>query len=444
MKTIKLELTLTLCAIVALCGCVKDRQNVKSTAESADGSRVIAVSFCPSTKTILDNDGLTPKFQEGDAILVANGKAVAECKVVIENDIAVIHTDLEGELDAVYPASAAENDGCTIYGIRVAPTQTGKFADANICRAKIAANSNSATFSNQTAVLKFYVDATIGVQSITIESQDSIATDSGSILIDFNDKSSILSDIGNGSSNERICYVAAKARTYTDLHFSSKTSTQASTVTKELTKVTLETGKMYNVFLPYYIEVNIGTTEEPNIQKWAYCNIGAFLPEEKGFFFTWGNKDGHWLNGNTDSYVFSSEAYNGTPGSQIPSGESIDPASDNDVAHANWGGNWRMPTFSELGSLFGSSSFTEKGISGEKGYYCFDGKIFLPAACCQEGSEWSESVICQLWSADSDNKGDGASWVGREPDTNISGETEKYYGMPIRPIYDDSALDAQD
>ena len=453
MKTIKFVLAAALFSITVLSGCVKDKANIKTNADSIEGSRVIAVSFGPSTKTILDKDGLTPEFKEGDMILVANGKATEACQVVIENNIAVIHTKLEGNLDAVYPASAAENDGYSIYGIRVSPSQSGRFADANICRATIPANSKSATFLNQTAVLKFYVDATIDVQSITIDSSDSIASDSGSIRID--DKTSILSEIACGKSNERICYVAAKAQTNTDLNFSSVTSTQDNVVRKTLTKVALEAGKMYNVFLPYYIKVNVGTKEEPNIQRWAYCNIGAFLPEERGYFFSWGNTQGYLpviydeYGENVDWILpsgkpgpkggFTNNNYSYTSGAALTS----DLSSENDAAAA-YGDKWRMPTKSEFDNLITGTTWTEVGweeIDGKRGKYFVDkegNRIFLPTT----GEAYNDNLRYpehegHYWSSTcgTDNQAYALNYWSN-PNT---GEKSRYHGCTIRPIYGTAA-----
>lgn len=92
-------------AAALLAGCAKEKVNGQGTADSAvqsEGSRTIAVSFDSqfTTKTTLGGeDGLTPEFQLGDAIKVAlkDGSAAPEdCQITIENNIAVIQTDLEG------------------------------------------------------------------------------------------------------------------------------------------------------------------------------------------------------------------------------------------------------------------------------------------------------------------------------------------------------------
>ena len=80
----------TLAATAAIAACTKevtpDKANTDSASQSAEGSRVIAVSFAPQTKTYLDKDGLQPKFNDGDSVLISNGKAIDTCEVSVDGD----------------------------------------------------------------------------------------------------------------------------------------------------------------------------------------------------------------------------------------------------------------------------------------------------------------------------------------------------------------------
>ncbi len=439
---------LTVCVIMTSCtdSFIGEQENLDM---QVGGTRVITVSFDSQTPTRTTLSGFKPTFKEGDEIMVAtiDGSGTPEiCKVVEGNNKRlVIQTKLQGRLKAVYPAESAKMDGKMIDGVKVKSIQSGKFEDANICMATMNGTDDSfLEFINQTAILKFYIGEDIGVTSIKVTSSESYITDdentTNSITVTATG-TSLYEDMPTSGQPKNICYVAIKEGVSANtLTFTGITSTQGEVNKTIKSTAQLKKGGMYNAFIPYYIKVNAGTEENPIYQKWGYCNIGAFLPEEKGYFFTWGNADGHWLNGNTDSYVFNSDSYSGTSGSQIPEGDKIDPTSDNDAAHANWGDNWRMPTSSELGKLISTSSYTAQGISGKKGYYCFNGKIFLPTASKQSGSNWSEGEDCVFWSSDADNKSNGASWVGRDPDAYTSGEEDKYYGMAIRPIYEEPVV----
>ncbi len=446
----------TIVAAVALAACAKDISVEKKSAPSAvaEGSRTIVVSFAPSTKTALDKDGLTPRFQLGDTIKVAlkDGTAAPEdCHVAIENDIAVIHTNLEGDIVAVYPSSAANVKENFIDGVCVSPKQTGKFADANICRADISAGSNSATFINETAILKFYIDNSIGVKSITIENKEYIADNSTNITVDGADENSILSEITKGTSNERICYVAVLAGTHTALNFTSVTSSQGAPVQKQLNEqTTLATGTMYNVFLPYYIQVGD--------QKWAYCNLGAFLPEEQGLYFAWGETTGHEYNDKTykfeDGHDFNwancpfnngSEDYNSEYFTTLKETVCPDGVLDMkyDAANAILGGNWRIPNWSDFQKLLDNTKTTGKDISdvGYRHLQIAGTDLIFPAT----GHGYGETVT---------NPGiDGSYWT-----SNLSGDeyaltlifsgknygptsinSDRYAGNTIRPIYETPA-----
>lgn len=378
-----------LTAAALLAGCAKEKVNGQAATEpavQAEGSRTIAVSFAPQTKTALRKDGLTPEFQPGDSIMVAMKDGSSQPEVCIVTMDTVITTNLKGDLVAVYPSSAAKLNENTIEGVCVSPKQTGKFADANICTAYISAGSKTANFKNETAILKFYVDKSIGVKSITIENTEYIADNSTSITVDGTDEKSILSEItketSNETSNERICYVAVLAGSHSALQFTSETSTQSAPVQKQLPQATnLAAGTMYNVFLPYYIQVGD--------QKWAYCNLGAFLPEEPGYYFSWGNTEGfirrynettensEWIYPSGESAPaggFTDDNYSKTAGYSI----TVNLTAENDAATVAWHGDWRMPTKSEFETLCSLKPEWKAYRDGTQ-YGQLVGDLFFPA-----------------------------------------------------------------
>lgn len=154
-----------LAATVTLAACTKEitppnfeNDKVKpGSTQVEEGSRIITVSFAPQTRTYLD-EGIQPKFENNDKILVSNGTEKKECSIFVDkNGNASFVTTLTGPLKAVYPAKAAKLKGNDIEGVLVSTVQSGKFADANICMAE---NINTAaTFVNKTAVFKIITDA---------------------------------------------------------------------------------------------------------------------------------------------------------------------------------------------------------------------------------------------------------------------------------------------
>ena len=60
-----------------------------------------------------------------------------------------------------------------------------------------------------------------------------------------------------------------------------------------------------------------------------------------------------------------------------------------DVAVANWGGSWRMPTYDEQGELLSECTWewtTQNGVNGYKVTGPNGNSIFLPAAGYRDGS----------------------------------------------------------
>ena len=147
--------------------------------------------------------------------------------------------------------------------------------------------------------------------------------------------------------------------------------------------------------------------------KWATCNIGASKPEEYGDYFAWGETEpyyepgfaredpqSHWKSSKSGGYYWSSYkycngslrtltkycydssyGYNGYTDSKTV----LDP--EDDAAHVNWGGSWRMPTCAEQDELRTNCTWTWTTINGIKGYKVQSNKsgytdrwIFLPAA----------------------------------------------------------------
>ena len=91
-----------------------------------------------------------------------------------------------------------------------------------------------------------------------------------------------------------------------------------------------------------YEYVNLGL---PSGLKWATCNVGASSPEEYGLYFAWGETTGYTGEQVTSGVrVFDNASY-------TASAISTDLTLEQDAAHVNLGGNWRMPTDDEFHEL---------------------------------------------------------------------------------------------
>ncbi len=115
-----------------------------------------------------------------------------------------------------------------------------------------------------------------------------------------------------------------------------------------------------NIFSPssLYKAIDLGL---PSGILWADRNIGAATPEEAGLYFQWGDIQGYTAEqvGNGEGlkafswadYKFSIDGsssnfskYNASDSKTV-----LDP--EDDAAHVNMGGNWRMPIFDEWKEL---------------------------------------------------------------------------------------------
>ena len=102
----------------------------------------------------------------------------------------------------------------------------------------------------------------------------------------------------------------------------------------------------------------------PSGLKWATCNIGASLPEELGDYYYWGETTLEMVNNTI--YVNTGD---------------IAGNSQYDAARAQWGGNWRMPTFDEFEELVDNCDWcwvNHNGVDGYRIYGKNNSSIFLP------------------------------------------------------------------
>ena len=144
--------------------------------------------------------------------------------------------------------------------------------------------------------------------------------------------------------------------------------------------------------------------------KWATCNVGATKPEEYGGYYAWGETEEKedyrwstykWCNGSeTTMTKYCTNSSYGT----VDNKTTLD--LEDDVAHAKWGGSWRMPTLDELKELMNNCTWqwaTQNGVNGYKVTSKTNGNsIFLPAAgdrygtnlydSGRDGSYWSSSL----------------------------------------------------
>ncbi len=157
----------------------------------------------------------------------------------------------------------------------------------------------------------------------------------------------------------------------------------------------------------------------PSGLKWATMNVGATQAEESGDYFAWGETEPYYNKPLTDpiswkkgkeGYIWASYFDTNDEGSTFikyntNGGKTVlDP--EDDAAHVNWGGTWRMATYAEWDELKTECTWTWttlNGISGHEVKGSNGNTIFLPASGHRDysslknvgsyGYYWSSSLI---------------------------------------------------
>ena len=187
----------------------------------------------------------------------------------------------------------------------------------------------------------------------------------------------------------------------------------------------------------------------PSGTIWATCNVGATNPEGYGDYFAWGEtaiKKGtyNWItyfDTNDGGNTFTK--YNNEGGKTV-----LDP--EDDAAHVNWGGSWRMPTPAEWQELLDNCTWTwttQNGINGYKvtsnmeGYT--DKFIFLPAAGIRYiGAHNEVGSSGNYWSSSLDGGYSDCAWyLGFESyRPYLNDGNYRNYGLFVRPVLQPSSI----
>lgn len=186
--------------------------------------------------------------------------------------------------------------------------------------------------------------------------------------------------------------------------------------------------------------------ELPSGVKWATCNVGASSPEKPGNYYAWGDIKTRSLYDWSTYLWCNKSAYKLTKYNTMSNCGTVDNKTrldlSDDVAHATWGDNWRMPTDDELMELMSVFYCTWKwtsksGVNGFEITSIKNGeKIFLPAAGIKNSSSvYSQGTHGFYWSSDivEHLPYDANSMVFYES-SHSSAYSNRYEGQSIRPV----------
>ena len=180
----------------------------------------------------------------------------------------------------------------------------------------------------------------------------------------------------------------------------------------------------------------------PSGLLWATCNVGADKPEDYGSYFAWGetatksNYDWStykWRNGdNLTKYNYNS-GYGTVDNKTV-----LDP--EDDAAHVNWGGGWRMPTHGEMKELKDNCTWTWTTQGGKNGYRVTGpngNSIFLPAAGYRDGTGLDcAGSVGYYWSSSLYWSGPDLAYVMFFLSGSVDSQfdSSRYFGNTVRPV----------
>lgn len=188
--------------------------------------------------------------------------------------------------------------------------------------------------------------------------------------------------------------------------------------------------------------------------KWATCNVGATCPEEYGDYFAWGETEPKniysWSNykwssnGSQYGIIKYTCADNQREGiwynkKTFVGDNKIILDLNDDVAHVNWGGKWRMPTKAEQDELRNNCTWTWTSLNGVKGYKVTsksNGRsIFLPAAGYWYGNNLngagSRGYYWSCWLTSYSSSASGLYFYSDKIDY---GGSNRYCGRSVRAV----------
>lgn len=198
----------------------------------------------------------------------------------------------------------------------------------------------------------------------------------------------------------------------------------------------------------------------PSGLKWADRNVGASKAEDRGDYFAWGEvsfKSSYsWSNyayGSSENELtkychypsYGKGGYTDVSNPEIGKVLTVLQPSD-DAAHANWGGQWRMPTKAEFQELIDNTNhswvtnYNGTGKSGRKFVSKTDASkyIFFPASGYYVEASLYAPECGEYWASTYHSTKPYAGdylWINATNASAISNENSyRYEGCPVRAV----------
>lgn len=182
---------------------------------------------------------------------------------------------------------------------------------------------------------------------------------------------------------------------------------------------------------------------------WGKCNLGANQEEEVGDFYSWGEVEPKEIY-NWDNYKYLDEKGSTPTKYHVPDPDNyIGPAMrlelDDDAAHVQLQGNWRIPTMGEWLALMNQCDWAYEKVGKHGGYRISsrenpENSIFLPIGgfrFIEELYDFGSEPAGQYWSSNVCLKSSDSAWYmnfNRLLVSQYQGVVYRYYGLNIRPV----------
>lgn len=322
--------------------------------------------------------------------------------------------------------------------------------------------------------------ATLTSESSVFISSCTMNVSNGTLASKVTSKSQTL-ELESVSGKDITLYMAMLPCTTGDLTL-TVTSSTSKAYTAKLTGKTLVAGKAYKwTASPKGATINYGEAPAnaqavdlglPSGLKWANMNVGATKPEGKGTYFAWGEVTGceyinntdctpaimdgnpnNWSGGVNSNYVSGNSKtnfgswtyykwYNGSTYYKYTNSTKTTLDPEDDAAHVNWGGDWRMPTKAEQDELRNNctwtwtSDYNGTGVAGRIVTGPNGNSIFLPASGNRYSSSFEDvGSNGYYWSSSLSSGNDGSAYFLYFYSSTVDWySSSRCYGLSVRAV----------
>ena len=453
MKTTKLFLMAALALTFAACSNDNYDAAQPAKAEGIPFTATISIGDGATTRALTkDGSKLVASWAEGEKVALIHNSVSDEMEVsAVNNGVATITGTITGSpsngdaVTVIYPSTAADGttgnvkadllyaqEGGTLpdvaskYDVRKG-TGTLKVSDK-------ASLDGNVSLANQFAIFKF-----------TTKNADGSATiDVSALTVTIGEQAYVITP--SDATSE--LYAALPEVSSQKVRFSA-TGSDSKTYAFSKNNVSFTKGKFYQSTLkmtevvPEAVDLGL-----PSGTLWANMNVGATSESDYGDFFAWGattdnlsaSKNYQWTNTPYYTGDGSTHSWSKYTGSDKTT---LDP--EDDAATANWGGDWRMPTNTEINELLATKSnanytwewTTVDGHNGYKITYTSTGaNIFLPASGGRaDTSPYSQGTEGYYWSSTFDGYVlNYAQYLFFDSSSANANYECRYVGFPVRPV----------